>query len=526
MTKRSFGDLSDCEDDEYLNNDNKRRRLNDDIDNDINNRKIDFKNESDYESDSDSDSDYDPEKDEDATSETESEIEELDNLVVDKIPENEKVIIVKNIENLFEDLLSSKNPMIRIFMKTIPQFNESLEHIKKLITNEETGMKGVTLLKDYLEFCTKLHIKTPEVIKVLQLDINNDKKYDIMNLVMDNLKKNSDNSKFQQWINTLIRIPFGKFKNPYPSSLEELKERPDFFSKYLNTMNDAIYGQTRLKENLMEIVGKWIINNDNKGHCLCILGDPGVGKTSIIKNGLSKALDLPFVNVSLAGMNDIGYLNGFSYTYEGAMQGRLTTGLIDSQCMNPIIFMDELDKIDSSSSNGKTIINKLIEITDFTQNDSFEDKYFSGIKLDLSKCLFVFTANNLKNIDPILRDRLEIIKVDGYTEDEKLKISQKYIIPEFNKTYQLNLKFKESVMRYIIRKYSKGSGVRTLKRCFETVFRKMNMLRLLKLNNKVSVSYQDNEKLSTINIDKMLKHINKAEDDMFQRSKPPPGLYI
>ena len=509
MTKRNFNDLSDVEENDYVLRNIKRRRI-------MNN--TDSLNFVQY-SDSDSDSDYDPAEDivdDDSLSTTTTISPEGNGEKEDSIGEKENIV-----DNLYKKLLEA----LMLNKDNIPEVRKSITYLKTLSNIDDQKDDAISLLRELLKFLNNLSLQKPDLIKILELKINDELKYNLLNLVIDNLKKNSDNSKFKQWINTLIKFPFEKFKTPYPLGIEELQKKPDFFPNFLKSLNDAIYGQIPLKENLMEIVGKWVVNKNKKGNSLCILGDPGVGKTSIVKNGLSKALNLPFVNISLAGINDIGHISGFSYTYEGSLPGRITTGLIDSKCMNPIIFMDELDKIDINSSHGKTIINKLIELTDFTQNDSFEDRYFSGIKIDLSKCLFIFTANSLKKIDPILRDRLEIIKVDGYSVKEKIKIAKNYIIPEFDNSFNLKLNFSDVLIKYIIDKYSLGSGVRTLKRCFKTIYSKINMIRLTQ-GTSLKLSYNDYSKLTTINIDKLLKDINKAHDEEFPTSKPPFGLYL
>ena len=148
--------------------------------------------------------------------------------------------------------------------------------------------------------------------------------------------------------------------------------------------------------------------------------------------------------------------------------------------MNPIFFFDELDKI-PNTKEGIAIMNKLVEITDFSQNHEFEDIYYNGIKFDLSKCLFVFSLNNLNNVDPILRDRLEIIHADKFDKNDKFHICKNFIIPEFSKLYSMdNLIFTDNIIKYIINEYSHESGVRTLKRCIEKIYRKINTQQLLK----------------------------------------------
>jgi hypothetical protein len=358
MTKRVFSQIYE---DECINYPpNKKRKLNNfNLDNSL---------------DEDEDEDYTP-------SDNDSE----DIIIKNKNKKNKKnkkkLTLEDILEQKYKDYLNENRKIINKLIQKMNGFYDSLLYLKDNFTNNKTE-ENLQKLINFINVCNDEHNIVPDIIKILNMDIDSDKKKEIIRLVSQN---NDNNAKFKLWFDTLLKIPFNKYIQPYPKSIEDIKNNMKFFPNFYNTLENAIFGQKRLKENLMEIVGKWIINGSNKGHCICILGEPGLGKTSIVKNGLSKALNMPFVNISLAGINDTGYISGFSYTYEGAMQGRLTSGLIESKCMNPIFFMDELDKIDGSNSNGRTIINKLIEITDFTQNDSFEDKYFSGIKLDLSR---------------------------------------------------------------------------------------------------------------------------------------------
>jgi ATP-dependent Lon protease len=183
--------------------------------------------------------------------------------------------------------------------------------------------------------------------------------------------------------------------------------------------------------------------------------------------------------------------------------------LMETGCMNPIIFLDEVDKVDVKRS--LSVFNKLIEITDFSQNHEIEDYYFGGnIKLDLSKCIFIFSLNNIDNVDPILKDRLEVIKVDGFNNKDKLEIAKSYLVPSELKNYDFQVEFSDNNLRYIINKLNDEKGVRNLKRVIEIIMRKINVLRYHN-QNKLSYYIKDfkimNNKLIMNNkmIDKLLK---------------------
>ena len=182
------------------------------------------------------------------------------------------------------------------------------------------------------------------------------------------------------------------------------------------------------------IIGQWI-NGEQTGYCLGFEGPPGVGKTSLAKKGLAFCLKgeknehRPFAFIAIGGSCNGSTIGGHNYTYVGSTWGRIVDILMEKKCMNPIIFIDELDKV-SRTEHGKDIIAILTHLTDAAQNEAFQDKYFSGIDLDLSKVLFIFSYNDPKVIDPILLDRIHRIKFKELKIDDKLIIANRYILPE------------------------------------------------------------------------------------------------
>ena len=192
-----------------------------------------------------------------------------------------------------------------------------------------------------------------------------------------------------------------------------LEERAEYLKEVKKTLDSAVYGHKDAKLQLQRIFAQWI-NGDSKGAVLGFEGPPGTGKTSLAKNGLSKCLidkegnPRPFAFLPIGGSVNGSTLVGHNFTYVGSTWGRIVDILMSTKCMNPIIFIDEVDKV-SATEHGREIISILTHLTDSTQNDEFEDKYFSGIKLDLSKALIVFSFNDVSLIDPILRDRITII---------------------------------------------------------------------------------------------------------------------
>lgn len=281
------------------------------------------------------------------------------------------------------------------------------------------------------------------------------------------------------WMEGYANLPIGTYRD-LPVKLEDGPEAcAAFVTQVRDNMDAAVYGQDEAKLQILQFVSSWIANPKGAGNVLSIHGPMGVGKTTLVKEGVAKALGRPFHFISLGGATDASYLDGHSYTYEGATWGRIADILAQSKCMNPIIYFDELDKI-SETPKGEEIMNLLIHITDSSQNDKFQDKYFTGIDLDLSRCLFIFSHNNHERVNPILRDRMYNIRVEGFKMKEKIVIAEQYLLPHALKEVGLHEKVSVSstIVQYIIENHTgEEKGVRELKRCMQTIMSKLNLLR-------------------------------------------------
>ncbi len=299
--------------------------------------------------------------------------------------------------------------------------------------------------------------------------------------------------KASQWIHGYTQLPLGVFKD-LPVRLEDGTEKCQaFMTTVRSQMESAIYGHEDAKLQIMQFVSSWIANPQSAGNVLSIYGPPGVGKTTLIKEGVAKALDRPFHFITLGGATDASFLDGHSYTYEGSTWGRIVDVLIKSKCMNPVIYFDELDKV-SETPKGEEINNLLIHLTDGSQNDRFQDKYFTGIDLNLSRCLFIFSHNNHDRINPILRDRMYNIHVDGFVTKEKLVIAEQYLVDSALR--EVNLFEKVSITKEILTHIIENctgdeKGVRELKRCIQTIISKVNLLRFYNDPTKVPFSIKD-----------------------------------
>jgi len=247
------------------------------------------------------------------------------------------------------------------------------------------------------------------------------------------------------------------------------------------TLETAIHGHDTAKRQIERIIGQWM-NGDQGGYCFGFEGPPGVGKTSLAKKGLAHCLKddngtcRPFAFIPVGGSSNGSTLCGHNYTYVGSTWGRIVDILIENKCMNPIIFIDELDKI-SRSEHGKEIAGILTHLVDETQNDCFQDKYFSGIDLDLSKALFIFSYNDPRLIDKILLDRIHRVKFNHLSLDDKLVIVNKYLLPEIYQKIGLlgAIRFPDEVIIYIIETYTYEPGVRKLKEILFEVISEINL---------------------------------------------------
>jgi ATP-dependent Lon protease len=286
--------------------------------------------------------------------------------------------------------------------------------------------------------------------------------------------------KQRAWLEKFSSLPLGIYRD-IPVKLSDGQESCSaFMEKARRYLGEAIYGQHEAKIQILQFIASKITNPSAAGLSLLLAGPPGIGKTSLIKNGIAKSLGWPFQFISLGGDSDASTYTGHQVVYEGSHCGKIVNSLVAAKSMSMVLMFDELDKI-SATPKGEEVQNLLVHLTDSVQNNEFEDKYLSGIPLDLSKVLFSFSANDLTKIDRVLMDRMVVIQLDGYSKKDKLAIAENFLLPTALSEVALNEKVAvtSDVIEYIIQEYAnEEKGVRELKRCIEAITQKINMLRI------------------------------------------------
>ena len=331
--------------------------------------------------------------------------------------------------------------------------------------------------------------------------------------------------KIKQWVDSFMKIPFGKFSHLPITISDGIDKCNTFMTEAKQILDECVYGLNDAKMQILQIVGQWISNPDSVGTAIAIKGPMGTGKTTLVKEGISKLLNRPFAFLALGGATDSSFLEGHSYTYEGSKWGKIIDILKQSDCMNPVIYFDELDKV-SDTPKGEEITGILTHLTDTTQNTQYHDKYFSNIDFNLSKCLFIFSYNDDKKINPILKDRMYRIETKGYDKEDKTIIAQKYLLPKIEEAIGFKpeqITIDDESIKYICEKYTgEEKGVRNLKRCLEIIFTKLNLYRLMKPDTKLYdecdfITIKFPFKITISIIDKLLKKPDGGRPEWYKQ---------
>jgi ATP-dependent Lon protease len=425
-------------------------------------------------------------------------------------PENEQII--KKLKDTFKKLVYKE-------LKEKPNISQIL-----LDNNLDEDLK-VKILRKYIKFTTedevfsdeadKIKIEIKNLLKQKKLRQSDD--YEELGkqveskIMPPNLKIKlediyyrvigGDQPKLHNLLNNLIKLPFERKENildqiSNPNISKE--EKVQFIKNLYAKLDNDLYGLEETKDSIISWICQKISNpNKQTGKYLCLCGPAGVGKTSIV-HSISDSLGIPYSYISLANVDEPGSLIGHGYTYEGSQCGSVANGLMSNGCINGILLFDELDK------TKEKVQNTLLGIFDPLQNTKFRDAYFGEFNLNLSESMMIVCLNNIANVNPILKDRLHIVNISGYTTKDKKNIIYKYILPKLNTQYNLDKIFiEEKVIDEIIYQTKIFEGIRqiqmyitkiyeliildeyTLKYNFNNVFtmKNINLLKFSEQNN-------------------------------------------
>lgn len=315
-------------------------------------------------------------------------------------------------------------------------------------------------------------------------------------LVISKLKNaDMDKPKQIEWIESLLNIPFGTM-TPIPIKMSDPQDEiKTFFQDAYDNFNKQVYGLDNVKDEIINYLAQFITaGNSTSIRVLALYGNAGIGKTHIVRSALAGVLKRPLCCINMGGIRDAAHFYGFSYTYSGSKYGVIAQQLMDAKVMNPIICFEEVDKI-SDTKEGNEIQNILMHLTDPEQNYAFQDKYFSGIDIDMSKAVIVMTLNNPELLDPILLNRLHLVKVPDPTTEDKMNIIKAFIYPRLCKNIgfdSTSLILSEEILKYIINKYNgSDKGMRTLRKHIETIILKLNTIKLIgcDLSGKLKIKF-------------------------------------
>jgi ATP-dependent Lon protease len=395
----------------------------------------------------------------------------------------------------------------RDVMNDLQYFNE-----KMTIAEQENALQQIEEIKKHND------ITKPYRLTLLDADIPSQFKaiaYRKISSLRSMEPGGGDYYKMKNWVDTFMQIPFGKYKNLPITIADGVEKCHEFMDNAKQILDQAVYGLNDAKLQIMQMVGQWIVNPSAIGTAIAIKGPMGTGKTTLVKEGISKILGRDFVFIALGGATDSSFLEGHSYTYEGSTWGKIVDLLIKCKSMNPVIYFDELDKI-SDTPKGEEIAGILTHLTDTAQNNQFHDRYFSEIEFDLSRCLFIFSYNDESKVNKILLDRMYRIQTQGYNQEQKTTISNKYLLPkicEQVKFQSTDITIADETLHYIITNYTdKEDGVRTLKRCLEIIYTKLNLYRLMRpdtniFESEMSIKVEFPMQVTTTIVDKLIKKV-------------------
>lgn len=360
---------------------------------------------------------------------------------------------------------------------------------------------------------------TPIRIQVLQSSLPEHVKFTIFNDL-----RGGACDKYVQWVRRAIQLPMGvvhagadPLHMPLAASILRAKA----------AMDAAITGHDAAKCEILKLVCQRRFGGGASAYSLGFEGPPGTGKTHMVRNAIVPALGRPLVSIPLGGATDVSYLLGSIYTYEGSREGRLAAALVESKCCNPIIHLDEVDKI-STTDRGNEIVAALIHLVDPSANASLRDRYFHGIDLDYSKCTFVFSYNDASKVNPILLDRIKRIQIAAPTDAERAEIVRAHLVPRIKARLGTSLDLAPEAIEAILARAG-GGGMRGVEKELDHVLAAAQLCvecgshdgHLVGASKRTKVLCEDG-RITSAFAHECLATTSKHEVD----TAPPPSMYL
>lgn len=427
----------------------------------------------------------------------------------------EASIILKNIENpsfLINFVSSNLNSEIgeKQRLLEIEDVKERAEELMQILQKELQFAE----LKNKVTNKTRTELDKQQREYFLQQQLKSIKEElggDLNDRELAEMRKKGEGKKWPQAAKNLFKSSIEKLERMHPSTpdysivynhldlildlpWEEYTKDSYDLKKAKQVLDNDHYGMTKIKERILEYLAVLKLKGDMKSPILCFIGPPGIGKTSLGRS-IANAVERKYVRLSLGGLHDESELRGHRKTYIGAMPGRIIQSIRKVKSSNPVIILDEIDKVGSDHRGDPS--SALLEILDPEQNNTFYDNYLE-LEYDLSKVLFIATANNINEIQPALRDRLEIIDLSGYAIEEKVQIAKVHLLPKQFEAHGLKIgsfKIADKVLEKIIETYTRESGVRELDRQIASIMRYQAKEMALKGKVKATLTLQDIEKI-------------------------------
>ncbi|QQR96872.1 MAG: endopeptidase La [Sphingobacteriales bacterium] len=460
-------------------------------------------------------------------------MKELANKIIELSPQipNEAKIVLNNINNpkyLAHFITSNLNIEANLKQELLEN-NDIVQSIQQVIKYLQQEMQ-VQEIKANIHTKTRTDIDKQQreyflnqQIKAIQEELGGDMYQEEINRLKEKAKEKKWNEvvakHFEKEIGKLQRInPAAAEYSVILNYLDWMAELPwneytqdNFNLKHAKTVLDEDhFGLDKIKDRIIEYLAVLKLKGDLKSPILCFVGPPGVGKTSLGKS-IAKALDRKYVRMALGGLHDESEIRGHRKTYIGALPGRIIQSLKKVQSANPVFILDEIDKLGKDHRGDPS--SALLEVLDPEQNSTFYDNYLEQ-EFDLSKVLFIATANNIGEIAPPLRDRMEIIQLSGYSVEEKIEIAKKHLVQKQREAHGLKanqVKISPTILQQVITKYTYESGVRELDRVLASIMRN--------IAKSVSLEEEYNSNISTEDLSKILGK-PKYNHDLYTKNLP------